>query len=119
MVSQACLIRCRENLLNKKEALWREAAEAAVRSNSIRKKDFDQDSSEFYRELQKAECIHYQKRYEFERTVIRLSKIENGTFKGVCPDCGGNMNEEDLELNPLMERCSKCQEALNHRKKRR
>jgi len=44
---------------------------------------------------------------QFKNTELALEKISQGTF-GICEQCGGEIKEERLRVNPVARRCMKC-----------
>ena len=116
MVSQECLNRCREKLLNWRIETEGEIIKLGERVNSIQRKDFEPKGSLFYQELEKAEALYNTRFAKLKKINVRISEIENGTFLGVCPECGEDMEEKVFEENPFMTLCVNCQKAKNDRR---
>ena len=119
MVSQECLDRCKGDLLNQRAKVEEEIIGLGEQANSVRPQDFEPQaqSGQFHQELREKEALYGTRFARLRRINVRISEIEKGTFVGVCPGCGKNIEEEALEENPLKILCLNCQRVENNRKK--
>ena len=116
MVSQECLNRCREELLNRRTKAEGEIIKLGKQVNSVQRKDFDPQSGLFDQELRKEVALCDTEFARLKKINVRISEIDKGTFLGVCPECGEDMEEKVLEENPLRTLCVNCQKAENDRR---
>jgi RNA polymerase-binding transcription factor DksA len=119
MLSEECRSECLKALEENKEKLNEEIGDLDKRINYLErnKTSFEPMSSQFRDELEPLKALRKAKQNEFNRTEIRLARLNDGTFDGACPDCGGDIGDI-LKEYPLMERCPSCQMKKNSKSKR-
>jgi predicted nuclease with TOPRIM domain len=120
MLSEECRSECLNALKKSKEKLNEEIKTLNERINYLErnKTSFEPMSSQFRDELAPLKALRKAKENEVSRIETRIACLNDRTFDGTCPDCGGDMGEI-LKEYPLMERCPSCQIKKNNKSRRR
>ncbi|MGZ6250656.1 MAG: TraR/DksA family transcriptional regulator [Candidatus Chromulinivorax sp.] len=111
MVTQAHLVKIKEELLARKKVLEVELERLSKEpvTDDQSQDDGDQAVSSTLETLRNS--IQNTEYEEFVRIQGALQAIENGTY-GICQDCQQEISEKRLKYYPNAQRCLACQEAM-------
>ncbi len=103
----------REKLLRERERIESELLRLQKEANEV---DDDEvkdvgDMSTSYFSQEMIDSLGEKERKILSEIELALKRIDEGTY-GVCERCGGEIEEERLEIKPYARYCVKCREKL-------
>ena len=113
-VSQASseyLDKCKKILLRKRVKIEEAIKKIGEQLNSVHRKDYDKEGSDFHEESERTEALYNLSFAELKKVNVRISEIEKGTFRSLCPKCGKAIT--GLLRHPLRNLCVVCQKTEN------